>query len=280
VTFTLEPVPPFRLDFTAWALRRRPANTIDLWDGETYRRVLMLCRRPVEVAVVARGARLEVTTQGDRAAVTRGLERLLGLRVNLAPFYEFAAAHPRLGPLAECFRGLKPPRFPTVFEALVNAITNQQISLTAGMTVLSRLAAVFGHFPLPEEASRLAPGEYRALGYSYAKARSVIANAAVDLESLDALDDEAALARLMALPGVGRWTAEYVLLRGLGRTHVFPGDDVGARALLERWLGRRKALDYEGVRRVLGPFRPYGGLLYLHLVLEGVAQAGHLPVAR
>jgi DNA-3-methyladenine glycosylase II len=59
----------------------------------------------------------------------------------------------------------------------------------------------------------------------------------IDLEAFD-LNDAGAVTRLLELRGVGRWTAEYVLLRGLGRTHIFPGDDVGARNNLQRWLGR------------------------------------------
>jgi len=54
--------------------------------------------------------------------------------------------------------------------------------------------------------------------------------------------------RLTSLRGIGRWTAEYVMLRGLGRLHVFPGDDVGARNKLERLLGTRRRLDDEAVR--------------------------------
>jgi DNA-3-methyladenine glycosylase II len=60
----------------------------------------------------------------------------------------------------------------------------------------------------------------------------------IDLEALSDLNDADAVTRLSELRGVGRWTAEYVFLRGLGRTHIFPGDDVGARNNLQRWLGR------------------------------------------
>jgi DNA-3-methyladenine glycosylase II len=83
------------------------------------------------------------------------------------------------------------------------------------------------------------------------------------------------LARLLELEGVGRWTAEYVLLRGLGRLHVFPGDDVGARNMLRRWLHRVKPFDYAGVRRTLGRWKPYAGLIYFHLLLHGLAEAGY-----
>jgi hypothetical protein len=76
--------------------------------------------------------------------------------------------------------------------------------------------------------------------------------------------------------GVGRWTAEYVLLRGLGRVHVFPGDDVGARNNLRRWLRLKRTLDYEGVRRVLARWSSHAGLVYFHLLLDRLAEAGYL----
>jgi DNA-3-methyladenine glycosylase II len=108
-------------------------------------------------------------------------------------------------------------------------------------------------------------------------ARSV-ADGDLDLESISGLPDEAAIARLRELRGVGRWTAEYVLLRGLGRVHVFPGDDVGARNNLQSWLGLPKPLDYDGVHRTLHLWRNYGGLLYFHLLLDRLADAGAVQI--
>ena len=84
------------------------------------------------------------------------------------------------------------------------------------------------------------------------------------------------LARLRALRGVGRWTAEYALLRGFGRLHVFPGDDVGARNNLQRWLGLLEPLDYDGVARVLDRWQPFQGLVYLHLLLWGLQRESPL----
>jgi DNA-3-methyladenine glycosylase II len=97
-----------------------------------------------------------------------------------------------------------------------------------------------------------------------------------DPDELAELPDEEAVRRLRGLRGVGRWTAEYVLLRGLGRTHIFPGDDVGARNNLERWLHLAGPLDYEGVQRALGGWQRFGGLIYLHLLLGRLEAAGHL----
>lgn len=152
--FWLTPVAPFRLDLTAWALRRRAGNLIDRWDGGTYRRVLVAAGKPIEAAVTQEGpvdaARLRVRLAGDRLTVSetrfaRGvLERLLGLNIDLSEFYELAGKDPKLRPLAARFRGVKPPRFPTLFEALANAIACQQMSLTLGILLLSRLTERFG----------------------------------------------------------------------------------------------------------------------------------------
>jgi DNA-3-methyladenine glycosylase II len=62
----------------------------------------------------------------------------------------------------------------------------------------------------------------------------------------------------------------------LGRTHIFPGDDVGARNNLQRWLHLAKPLDYEGVRRVQSRWDGYAGLVYFHLLLDRLAEAGSL----
>ncbi len=301
--FLLEPVAPFRLDLTVWTLRRRPDNAVDRWDGTTYRRVLPLPAGPVEVAVTQvtppEAPRLRIAVVGQplraaaRAAVAAALDRLLGPRIDLGEFYRLAAHDRRLEPLVRRFRGMKPPRFATVFEAAINAMACQQVTLTLGIRLLNRLAAVHGPgvgegaaarraFPRPEDLARLDPADLRPLGFSRQKGRAMIelarsvAEGRVDLEGLADLPDGEAVARLEELRGVGRWTAEYVLLRGLGRTQVFPGDDVGGRNNLQRWLRLRKRLDYAGTRRIAARWRPFAGLVYFHLLLDRLAAAGCL----
>lgn len=308
LSFELRPAPPFRLDLTVWALRRRARNLVDRWDGSIYRRVLVIDRAPVEVWVAQMGSserpKLAVTVSGDnsdirpgtRLAVTQRLRRTLGLAADLQPFYELAASDPRLAPLAKQFRGLKPPRFASVFEALVNAVACQQLSLTVGIELLNRLArqcgSVTSHgeveqhaFPRAEDLLRLKAPSLRRLGFSYSKAHSLLAAARevvagqFDPERLREVGDDSAVERLTRLKGVGRWTAEYVLLRGLGRISVFPGDDVGARNRLARWLGRDGPLDYEGVQRAVRRWHPYAGLVYFHLLLAGLSDSGEMASA-
>jgi DNA-3-methyladenine glycosylase II len=300
----LEPVPPFRLDLSVWTLRRRPDNAVDRWDGQIYRRVLPCATGIVEVAVTQVGPpeapHIRVTVTGHalvspmKAAVISALERLLGLRINLATFYRFAARQRRLGQLVQRFRGMKPPRFATVFESVINAIACQQVTLTLGIRLLNRLAANYGPtrqesdhaahaFPRPEDLAGLRPEQLRRLGFSRQKGRAMIELARsitegrFDLDELAELPEEEAVERLRCLRGVGRWTAEYVLLRGLGRTNIFPGDDVGARNNLQRWLHLAAPLDYEGIQRTLARWQRFGGLIYFHLLLDRLEEASYLP---
>ena len=306
LTFQVKPVPPFRLDLTVLALRRRTTNIVDRWDGSTYRRVLIVDHRPVEIEVVqtassdcpmlevvARGAELPLCT---RRTVMAALRRGLGVDRCLDDFYRLAASERTLGPLAEAFEGLKPPRFPSLFETLVNAFACQQVTLSLGVLLLNRLAETYGSrldgpggpavaFPSAHDLAACRTDGLRPLGFSRQKARAIIELARLvdagllDLAGLEQLDDAAAVERLCALRGVGRWTAEYALLRGLGRLHVFPGDDVGARTNLQRWLGLLEPLDYDGVRRVLAGWQPFQGLVYLHLLLRGLQPEHARPGA-
>lgn len=299
-TFLLNPVPPFRLDLTAWTLRRRPDNAVDRWEGESYRRVLVLHGQPVDLQVTQTASpaapRLEVNLSGARMAsdlkvqAVAAVERLLGIRIDLTEFYRLAERDANLAPLARRVQGMKPPRLASVFETLVNGIACQQITLTLGIQLLNRLAEEYGAsvggahaFPRPEELAEARPDTLRQLGFSFRKADYLIglARAVVegrlDLMGLSKMDNALVVEHLCKLRGVGRWTAEYVLLRGLGRLDVFPGDDVGSHNNLQRWLHLRKRPDYEGVQRIVSRWQPYAGLIYFHLLLDRLDHAGYLP---
>lgn len=300
-SFKIEPFPPFRLDLTVWTLRRRHDNLFDRWDGRTYRRVLTVDGMPFEAAVSQPGrsdsARLRVALTGAEsipdapARATAALERLLGLQVDLQRFYRLSAGDERLRLLANRFRGAKPPRYPTPFEALVNAIACQQLTLTVGIRLLNRLSQACGMaleteegivhaFPRPQDLANMEIETLRGMGFSYQKARYLTSlsrltvDGELNLDEVDRLDDKAAVARLCELKGVGRWTAEYVLLRGLGRTRIFPGDDVGARNHLQRWLGLPAPMTYDEVHEALKRWDGYGGLVYFHLLLKSLAEKG------
>ncbi len=143
-SLTIPVTPPFRLDLTIWVLRRREKNTLDRWDGQSYSRILLLRDAPARVTLTQSGtlelpqlivklksySRLSLEQQ---AAVQVTVQKMLGLAVDLQPFYELVAKNPELDQLAKQFVGVRPPRFPVVFEALVNAVACQQVSLHLGV---------------------------------------------------------------------------------------------------------------------------------------------------
>ena len=301
LTFRLKAIPPFRLDLTAWAIRRRPHNVIDHFDGETYRRVIICDGAPVAIAVrqiaQPQSPEIEVVASGpgiskkSRDALEATVDRILGLSIDLRDFYALARKDDALAPLINRLRGMKPVRFPTNFEAFINAVACQLVSLTAGMHVVNRMAEKYGRVCEVDgrrlhacaEASDLACAEVedlRALGLSRPKARYLIGLAQIasgadaDFASVASLDDDGAIAELSKFSGVGRWTAEYGLLRGFGRINIFPGDDVGGRNGLRDYLGIGEELDYDGVAKVLERWRAWGGFIYFHLLVNALADKG------
>ena len=304
--FYLRPVPPFRLDLTVWALRRRPRNAIDQWDGSKYSRILYIDGRRVELGVrqtaPADDPELEVSCayRGREVAVSSVrdiVERLLGVNVRMAEFYRLAEGDPRLRALATRFLGLRSPCFPTAFEAALNAVCCQQLSLEVGLELVNRLAtaAETEHtrnetppaFPRPRDVARLSEQRLRGLGFSRQKAATLLGLARLlnederYLDRLAELDDGSARAGLLAIKGIGRWSAEYILLRGMGRLSVFPADDIAARKNLLRWLGidvggSRSA--YEQIQEALRQWRPFQGLVYFHLLLANLDERALLGI--
>ncbi|MGH7907080.1 MAG: DNA-3-methyladenine glycosylase family protein [Candidatus Binataceae bacterium] len=218
------------------------------------------------------------------------METTLGLRTDLTPFYQLAEQDAKIGKLVRRFAGFRPPRFPTVFEALANAIACQQLSLAVGIILLNRLARAHGGglstgspmaaFPSPEQIAKAHPEQLCELGFSHRKAHALIGIAKQFVSGGDRfgnfgrLDDATALNRLLALRGIGRWSAEYVMLRGLSRLHVFPADDVAGQKNLHRWLGLRRTPSYERVRQLLVRWHPYEGLIYFQFLLANLEARG------
>lgn len=298
----LSVTPPFRLDYTVWALRRRRKNLMDQWDGDQYRRIVVFNNNPIQLTitlaeakrgpnlVIALQSRKEITAQVRKEAKAL-VQQMLGLAVDLHPFYLLANKNKVLKPLIAEFAGVKPPRFPNVFEALVNAIACQQVTLDLGILLLNRLSEKFGRefvdgettyyaFPHPVDLANVPDKEIKKLGFSSQKARAIqelaadVANNKIDLSGLEKMTNSDALDLLLTIQGIGRWSAEYVLLRGLGRLNVFPGDDIGAQNNLQRLFRLDSRPDYEKIRKLTSHWNPYQGLVYFHLLLEKLKQKG------
>jgi DNA-3-methyladenine glycosylase II len=158
----------------------------------------------------------------------------------------------RVGPVK-----LRPRRLPP-FEALTHAVIHQQLSGKAAGTILGRFRGLFDEdgFPTPEAVLQASPERLRSAGLSRPKATYVlgIAQKAVDghiptLAECERMTDEENLAQLIQIKGIGRWTAEMLLIFNLGRPDVLPVDDLGVRKGFQFAYGKRKLPEPEQLAR-------------------------------
>jgi DNA-3-methyladenine glycosylase II len=285
---------PYRLDLTVNALRRLSTNLVDVLrpDGAYVR----LLEGTPELAVVRvrqpSPGTLTVELEGDRRDHPRLLalvRRMLGVEVDLTRFYRPASDIQWLHPLVSRMRGVRPPRYPTIWEACVNAIVFQQISLHAASAIMGRLTMGLSEpvehggvrlyrFPSPGQVLSAPDSLLRAAGLSAGKLATLrrvadsLGTGALDETRLEKLPSPEAALLLRSIKGIGPWTAVVILLRGLGRLDVFPaGDSSVARNLA--LVGGPAPLDAETLLDALGPDR---GMLYYHLLLGRLENRGVL----
>ena len=264
----LPTVAPFHLQATVRILQRRPANPVEVWEDERYLRAFASGDGPLVVAVANRGSidvpdvRLTFVAGHPSAETRRRLEgtirNMLGLDVDPAPLQLAAARVPGLQRTARGLRGMRPPRFATLFETFANVVPFQQLSLDAGLAIVTRFVERFGErmqhgdrqlamYPTASTVARARLPGLLACGLSRSKAEALRSLArAVDLGELGEAeiaqcDTEQALEKLVTLPGIGPWSAALVLLRGFGRLDVFPPGDSGVKRALETLLELRSA---------------------------------------
>ena len=271
----LRPTEPFDFDAALDYLRASPSAVLERIgdDDHSYRKALRLNGRDLLLTVRSSGTvaspRLTLSLAGaDLDAATTAAARALVTRVfaldaDPAPFLALAERDPVFGALIMRYPGLRPVLIADPFEALIWAVLGQQITIAFARTLKLRLVAIAGRaltidgveyplFPDPATLAALDPDLLRAHQFSRQKAAYVVSLAAavrdgaLDFARVRSLPRDEAIASLTRFHGVGRWTAEYLLMRGLGDRDSIPAADVGLRAVIGRWYGLgRKASEAE-----------------------------------
>lgn len=261
----LLPVAPYDFALSLAYLRTSPSAVLErITDNGVYERALLVDEHGVllrlwsEGTVEAPALALEVRGEGitpeigaRAAALAR---RIFALDEDPAGFFALGARDAVLGGLLRRWPGIRPLLIADPFECLLWAVIGQQINVAFARTLKRALIAHCGRslvvggvtYPLaprPGDVAALDPAALRALHFSGRKAEYVIglaravAEGAIRFEALRALPAVEAVALLSAQRGVGRWTAEYVLMRGLGARDVLPAGDLGLRAVIGRAYG-------------------------------------------
>ena len=254
---------PFDFALTTARFRAFGIDRASLWHEGGLHRVVR--RREVRVEPAPGGVEAE-PLDAETEPVVR---KLLGLEFDLGAFYRRAPAE--LRPLTARFVGYRPALAPDPFEAVVTSITAQQVSLVSALAIRNRLIERFGErgdlawaFPTRERLAQASERELVSVGFSRPKAEYVIGLARSDLEldTLGALPDEEVKARLVALRGLGEWTADWFLARHLARPHAWPAGDLVLRKAVVALYG-----DVD-VRAAGARFEPFQNLSAHYLLAQ------------
>jgi DNA-3-methyladenine glycosylase II len=266
---TLAPRPPYDFSLSA-AIFSGGEPDIRMFRDGIFRQVLDTGNASVLAEVRSSGVtedpELVLTLRSDHP-VSRDTARLARMTVatilsitdDLGPFYRAVAGDPVLADLTVRLRGVRAPVTPTVFEALTDSIIEQQISLKAAHSIESQLIHTLGKkldldgtayycYPDPAILARTPDSTFRSCGLTVRKGEYLrgvsqrILDGDLDVEGFrEYRDTEQVIEELVKIRGIGRWTAELTILRGLHRPDAFPADDLGVRRFISQYyFGGRK----------------------------------------
>jgi 3-methyladenine DNA glycosylase/8-oxoguanine DNA glycosylase len=271
-----------------WTLRYLVVRTVDALervDGASYLRSVRLPETGTTVLLdLTHDESAQVLIARSRpalpAATIRALvNRSFDLGTDLAPFRALARRDALLRPLLKARPFLRLPQLLDPFEGLVRAVLGQQVSVVGASTMTDRLVRAFGSalapvtsqaplfaFPAPARLADAGADTLRTIGLTRAKAATLhgvsvaVASGAIDLEALRGAPTDEAEATLVALPGIGPWTAHYVRMRALGDRDAFPAADLG---VLKAMQGAGIATKQIAARA--DAWRPWRAYATLHL---------------
>ena len=281
---------PYDFQLSTARFRAYGPDLANLWAGGALWRVVGGTAVRIAAAATVSAAAPAVEVEPHDPAIAAEVRLLLGLPHDLAGFAAFVAGSgdPALQQLHARFPGFRPPLAPDPYEALVTAITAQQVSLFSACAVRNRLIAAYGEpgqradagraaeaaapgdepalvvhaFPRPERLLAVDPEALRLLGCSRRKAEYIVgvAQAMSGLADLALLADDEVKARLVAIRGLGEWTADWFLARHLARPRAWPAGDLVLRKACSRLYADGRDLSTLEVRALGERFEPFQNL--------------------
>ena len=262
-------MPPFDAGAVLGNLRAHAIPGAEVVDGNTITRPILAPSGPVLVTVALTPttvrAAIDSTEAADVAEVIAVIRRWFDLDLDPQNVADVLGFDPVVGPLLTVRPGLRVVGSPHGFETAIMTVLGQQVSLAAARTFGGRLVAAFGEpgpgelalFPSAQVLASVAPEALQAaIGLTGARSRSIHALAAAcasGLELAAGADRGQVRASLLALPGIGPWTADYLAVRVLGDRDAFTASDL----VLRRALGGATARQAEAASEAWRPYRAY-----------------------
>lgn len=292
----LHPIPPYDFALTLDIVRRYAFPAVDHVRGMAYIRALRVDDVPVLVHVTAGadGALDVYRLAGrpvDESRLLARVAQVLGTGLDLSRFAALVRADERLHGVVGGLVGARMLRAASMFEALATTIIEQQIAWTAaqraqqwlvrwGGDALQHAGETFHTFPRPETVAAADVETLTPLKITFRRMRLLIdiagqiADGRLDLESLRHASPADAYAALMAIKGIGHWTATYTLTRTFGPLHPYVGDnDVALQAAVnEYFYGGEGRIPPEQVRATFAPYGDFAGAAALYTLLRRVRE--------
>jgi AraC family transcriptional regulator of adaptative response / DNA-3-methyladenine glycosylase II len=251
VTVRLPVRAPFASTDVMSFIGERAIPGVESWDGQTYRRSLDLPAGPAVIDLAARDdhvtARLSLSSWSDLGAAVQRIRRLLDLDSDPAAVDAALGSDRALAALVRAVPGRRAPSSVDPYETSIRAVIGQQVSVAGARTVAGRLVQQAGRrlvdavggvthvFPRPDELADAPDDAFSMPGARRDTIRRLATAVADGHVQLDVGSDPAVVHRqLLALKGVGPWTADYVVMRGLGHPDTFLTNDLGVRHALDR----------------------------------------------
>ena len=287
--FTIAPKVPFDFKLIASLYSRFPTQCVDIYEVGVYKRALRIGGKIHFIKVRSSGSvgepKLFVETKPSvqKSLVEEKIKWMFGTEENLGGFYKLALKDEKFAPVIKDLYGLRAPKTPNAFEALIIAITEQQIALPVALGLRKRLVKRFGEpievrgckyyaFPTPDSLVRAEPREIRKLGLSTRKSEYIVdvakkvAKKEIDLEEMRGWKQERILETLTKIRGIGPWTVEYMMCRGMGRYEALPANDLALRTSLTKFLDKKERISEKEARKFLERFGKYKGYAAFYLI--------------
>ena len=227
-------------------------------------------------------------TPKDKQTSKDAVHFIFNLDFDLCAFYREAENDPAMHQITKQLYGLKNPTTPTVFESLVDSIVEQQISIKVAHTIEQRLAKKFGEtltidgniyfaYPTPQSIAAASLSEIQQVGLSMRKAEYIqnaaklIADGKLNLEQMkNEKNPERIIAELDEIRGIGVWTAELTMLRGMQKLDALPADDFGIRRVISRYYCGGKPIKTAEAREIAKAWGRWKGLAAFYLIIAEV----------
>lgn len=280
-----EPASPLDLHASVARLSRHGRNLLDVVSGG-YLYLTTTTGSPFRIRQLDSGA-LEVGAERDLDVAVAESQYRLGETLPLRPLREVADRVPAVADQIRRLPGYRPPINPSVLKVLVASICAQQVNLRWAATTLGRLVERYGtpltfagvrvwRFPEAERLAVVDPSEIRSLQFTSRKSAYIVgvarAVAGGELDGLEQAGNETVIRRLVAIRGVGRWTADWFLARCLARPDAVAAGDLGVRKVVSRYVaGVDEVLPEPDVRAATESWGD-GGNWAVHLLLERWAE--------